>query len=97
MRKLALFAIILPLAACQTLEEQREAIKRADDAQCIEYGAKRGTPAYTQCRLEIDRNRLLAHQQQPRPTVFIGVSQGPYWGPRYGGYCRHTPWGVRCY
>ena len=93
MRKLALLAILLPLAACQTIEERQAEIDRADDARCQDYGAKRGTPAYTNCRLEIDRTRAI--EAQSRRPVVVGV--GPVWGVGVGGYCRSTPWGVRCY
>ncbi len=93
MRKLALLAILLQLAACQTIEERQAEIDRADDARCLDYGAKRGTPAYTNCRLEIDRTRAI--EAQSRRPVVVGV--GPVWGVGVGGYCRSTPWGVRCY
>jgi hypothetical protein len=96
MRTLAILALTaLSLAACQTIEERQAEIDRADDARCQQYGAKRGTPAYTNCRLEIDRNRAI--EAQSRRPVVVGV--GPFFGPGIGiGLsCRHTPWGVRCY
>ncbi len=94
MRKLILLSLlVLPLAACQTIEERRAEIDREDDARCQQYGAKRGTPGYTTCRLEIDRTRAI--EVQSRRPVVIGV--GPVWGMGIGGHCRHTPWGVRCY
>jgi hypothetical protein len=94
MRKFILLACLaLPLAACQTIEERQAEIDRADDARCQQYGAKRGTPGYTQCRLEIDRNRAI--EAQSRRPVVVGV--GPVWGVGVGFGCRHTPWGVRCY
>jgi hypothetical protein len=86
----------LTLAGCQTIEERRAEIDRQDDARCIAYGAKRGTPGYTQCRLDLDRNRAI--EAQARRPVVVGIG-GPGvsigWG--IGGYCRSTPWGVRCY
>ena len=93
LRILLFLALLLPLAACQTIEERQAVIDRADDARCQDYGAKRGTPAYTNCRLEIDRTRAIEAQSR-RPFV-VGV--GPVWGVGVGGYCRSTPWGVRCY
>ena len=93
MRRLALLVFLLPLAACQTIEERQAEIDRADDARCLDYGAKRGTPAYTNCRLEVDRTRAI--EAQSRRPVVVGV--GPVWGVGVGGYCRSTPWGVRCY
>jgi hypothetical protein len=94
MRKLAfLTCLIIPLAGCQTIEERRAEINRQDDARCQEFGTKRGMPAYTQCRIELDRTRAI--EVQSRRPVVIGV--GPVWGGGIGGYCRSTPWGVRCY
>jgi hypothetical protein len=96
MRKLVILSIVaLTLAACQTREERQAELDRADDARCQAFGAKRGTPAYTNCRLELERNRILVAEAR-RPVV-VGV--GPFWGPGIGiGIgCRSTPWGVRCY
>jgi hypothetical protein len=88
-------ALTLTLAGCQTIEERRAELDRADDARCQDFGARRGTPAYTNCRLELDRNRAI--EAQARRPVVVGV--GPVWGVGIGvgGYCRSTPWGVRCY
>jgi hypothetical protein len=96
MHRLALPVFIaLALAGCQTYAERQAEIDRADDARCVQFGAKRGTPAYTNCRLELERNRVLAAEAR-RPVV-VGV--GPFWGPGIGigVACRSTPWGVRCY
>jgi uncharacterized membrane protein YedE/YeeE len=84
------------LAACQTHAERQAEIDRADDMRCISYGAKRGTPGYTTCRLELDRTRAI--EAQARRPVVVGIGGpgiGIGWG--IGGYCRSTPWGVRCY
>jgi hypothetical protein len=88
------FAALL-LAGCQTAAERRAEIDRADDSRCIAYGAKRGTPAYTNCRLELDRIRAL--ELEARRPVVVGV--GPFWGGGFGigVACRSTPWGIRCY
>jgi hypothetical protein len=100
MRKFIILTLIaLPLAACQTIEERRAEIDRFDDARCIEFGARRGTPGYTQCRIELDRSRAIESANR-RPvvvtrTVFGGpVFGGPVFGP---GFCRQTPFGLRCY
>ena len=91
MRKIALLACLgLSLAGCQTFEEMRAEQDRADDARCQQYGAKRGTPGYTQCRLDTDRNRAIESQSR-RPVVV------QTWGVGFGGFCRNTPWGIRCY
>jgi hypothetical protein len=96
MQKFCLFIMLtLCLAGCQTYAERQAEIDRADDARCQEFGAKRGTPLYTQCRLDLERNRAI--EAQARRPVVVGI--GPMWGVGVGigGYCRSTPWGVRCY
>jgi hypothetical protein len=95
MRRLIAFSLAVALAGCQTRAERQAEIDRADDARCVSYGAKRGTPAYTNCRLELDRNRAI--EMEARRPVVVGI--GPFWGPgiSIGIACRSTPWGVRCY
>jgi hypothetical protein len=96
MRNPALAAMLaLTLAGCQTYAERQAELDRADDARCQDFGARRGTPAYTNCRIELERNRAI--EAQARRPVVVGV--GPVWGVGIGvgGYCRTTPWGVRCY
>lgn len=41
------------LAGCQTTEDR---IAR-DDTQCQSYGVSKGSPAYVECRTNLDRNR----------------------------------------
>jgi hypothetical protein len=95
MRKLALLSLVaFALAACQTREERQAELDREDDRRCQDFGAKRGTPAYTNCRLELERNRAIIAESR-RPVV-VGIG-GPGIGWGIGGYCRSTPWGVRCY
>jgi hypothetical protein len=98
MRKFALFACIgLSIAGCQTIEERRAEIDRADDQRCQQYGARRGTQAYIQCRTDLDRNRAIETANR-RPVVVQTIGVGPVYRPVYGpGFCRPTPWGVRCY
>ncbi len=96
MKKLmAAAAAALVLAGCQTAAERQAELDRVDDARCQDFGARRGTPAYTNCRLELERTRAI--EAQARRPVVVGV--GPVWGVGVGigGYCRSTPWGVRCY
>jgi hypothetical protein len=56
----------LGLAGCPTVEEQlakdREHFAKFDDGKCQSYGAKPGTPAYVQCRAQLDA----ARSQSPR-------------------------------
>ena len=56
----AILAVAASLAGCglsQRLAEQRNA---EDDAKCLSYGARRGDPAYVQCRAQLDAARTQA-------------------------------------
>ncbi|MGL5114772.1 MAG: hypothetical protein ACRC7C_05555 [Beijerinckiaceae bacterium] len=90
MRKLALLALLLPLAACQTVEERRAMERAEDDLFCREIGAKAGSPTYIKCRTDLVQARA-TQVAASRPVVVTT------WGWGFGGYCRSTPWGVRCY
>lgn len=59
----ALFAI-LSLAGCKTIEQ---VVGDADDAKCRAYGALKGTPEYTQCRVALDTSR-----QNAAATASVG-------------------------
>ena len=64
-RWIALIAI-LSLAGCKTLQEAEIA---QDDAKCASYGAPKGSPAYVQCRMELDRNRSNEIAAGTRPII----------------------------
>jgi hypothetical protein len=107
MKNLVLISLVaLTLAGCQTAGERRADFDRADDARCQQFGARRGTAGYVQCRTDLDRNRAIEESNR-RPTVVVTqpIYGGGIYGPRYGrgpvfggpGFCRSTPWGVRCY
>jgi hypothetical protein len=99
LRAVVVAVVALTLAGCQTIEERRAEIDRADDQRCQQYGARRGTPGYTQCRIDLDRNRAIESANR-RPVVVQTIGVGPVYRPIYTrgpGFCRPTPWGVRCY
>jgi hypothetical protein len=108
MKNLVLVGLVaLTLAGCQTAGERRAEMDAGDDARCQQFGARRGTPGYQQCRIDLERNRAIESANR-RPTVVVSqpIYGGPiYGGPVYGrpvygggpGFCRPTPWGVRCY
>jgi len=65
---LAIGAIAV-LAGCSPTQEDKARFAAADDAQCQSYGTTPGTPAYTDCRLKLDRQRaILASKPLPPPT-----------------------------
>jgi hypothetical protein len=53
MAVLAVVALVISLSGCQTTEER----VAADDRQCQSYGVQPGSPAYVQCRMNLDNNR----------------------------------------
>jgi hypothetical protein len=56
------------LAACQTAEERRA----AQVAQCEQYGFQRGTDAFANCMLELDKPRA----REPGVTFGLGIGVG---------------------
>jgi hypothetical protein len=73
----AILAVAASLAGCglsQRLAEQRNA---EDDAKCLSYGARRGDPAYVQCRAQLDAARTQASAIEsaapPRPDFDVQV------------------------
>ena len=53
MRILMILPAALILVGCQTTEQRLS----ADEATCKSYGVAPGTPAYVQCRMQLDTNR----------------------------------------
>jgi hypothetical protein len=41
------------LSGCMTAQERMA----QDDTQCLSYGVPKGSPAYVQCRTQLDQNR----------------------------------------
>jgi hypothetical protein len=48
------------LGGCVTPAAQQAQQAAADDAKCLSYGARRGDPAYVQCRSQLDAARTQA-------------------------------------
>ncbi len=58
MRILIVLAASISLAGCAEYQaEQAAQIAASDDAQCASYGARPGTDAYIQCRMNLDNQR----------------------------------------
>ena len=51
---------ILPLAGCMTTEQQIA----LDDTKCQSYGVPKGSPAYVQCRGQLDQNRAMVQSSE---------------------------------
>jgi hypothetical protein len=58
MRALIVLALSVQLACCAEYQaEQAAQASMADDAQCASYGARPGSDAYVQCRMNLDNQR----------------------------------------
>jgi hypothetical protein len=54
------FALCFPLGGCaQYYAEQAAEAATSDDAQCSSYGARPGSDAYVQCRMNLDNQRQI--------------------------------------
>jgi len=56
-RFLAIATLAASLCACKSAEDKRLELSARDDAECENIGAKRDTPAYTDCRLRLKEIR----------------------------------------
>jgi hypothetical protein len=59
-------AFIASLMGCA--REDPAQLAAADNQQCISIGTTPGTPAYTDCRLKLERIHTLQAQSPPPPT-----------------------------
>jgi len=55
-----IFALVIPLAGCVTAEQQIA----LDDTKCQSYGVPKGSPAYVQCRGQLDQNRAMVQSSE---------------------------------
>jgi hypothetical protein len=62
------------LAACST-EADRQRLAAMDDAKCRSYGGELGTPAYVQCRAQLDAARTQAL------ATLAAAPPAPVWTP----------------
>ena len=68
------FAVLvstLLLTGCLTSSQDNTAqFDAADNQKCIGYGTSPGTPAYTDCRMKLEKQRaLLAAEEGSRPPT----------------------------
>ena len=58
----ALFTVLASigvLMGCATTQENTVQLDAADNQKCTSYGTTPGTPAYTDCRLKVERQRAM--------------------------------------
>ena len=67
----AVLASTLLLTGCLTSSQDNTAqFDAADNQKCIGYGTSPGTPAYTDCRMKLEKQRaLLAAEEGSRPLT----------------------------
>ncbi len=67
----AVLASTLLLTGCLTSSQDNTAqFDAADNQKCIGYGTSPGTPAYTDCRMKLEKQRaLLAAEEGSRPPT----------------------------
>jgi hypothetical protein len=63
MRRLVILIAAIGATSCSTEPEVPQSV--VDDNQCQSYGVKPGSPAYVQCRMNLD-NQHAADLQQKR-------------------------------
>lgn len=72
MKLVAVIMLAASLAACASSAEIQAHFASVDDSKCKSYGAGSGTPAYTQCRAQLDaaRTQALATMAAAPPPVY---------------------------
>ena len=65
------------LAACESTYERETRQAAEDDASCRSYGAVKGTDAYVNCRVELEKARRTSAAGPPH------LSTGVIFGRRY--------------
>jgi hypothetical protein len=60
------------MGCATTRQENTASLDAADNERCISFGTNPGTPAYTDCRLKLERQRAMLVQDRPlpRPPTF---------------------------
>ena len=112
MGKVVLLCAGSMLAGCVTAQEQAARINAEHHAKGISFGAKAGTPTYTQCRLELDRRYAaarearIAAQQQAIVSLIAGAAAAatsrpapaaPVDSPRQPTACWNYGTWMQCY
>jgi hypothetical protein len=57
-------ASVTALTGCLTSSTDTAQLEAADNEKCVGYGTTPGTPAYTDCRLKLERLRTLAAAEE---------------------------------
>lgn len=75
MRYLALGLVAAALSGCASMSgPTAEEIAAADDYKCQDYGYKRGTDGYAQCRMQMDQQR--AQARAAMAAAYLGSGGG---------------------
>ncbi len=71
MRVIFAFGPALGLSGCVTDKEMQFRLAQQDDVKCQSYGAKPGTPAYVQCRTQLDAAKTQADATIAAAPVYV--------------------------
>jgi len=63
----AFLASTIGLIGCSTFRENTAQYDAVDRDKCISFGTSPGTPAYTDCRLKLERERAREEASRPLP------------------------------
>lgn len=65
------------LTGCMTAQERVAQRSVQDDTKCLTYGAQRGTPAYVQCRTQLDTTRTMANAVEDAAPIAAPAYRAP--------------------
>jgi hypothetical protein len=72
MRAIILIVLATAVAGCATEPDRQARFAANDDSECKSYGGQPGTPAYLQCRAQLDAARTQAHETAAADPAFQG-------------------------
>jgi hypothetical protein len=72
MRAIILIVLATTLAGCATQADRQMSFATIDDSECKNNGGQPGTPAYLQCRAQLDAARTQAHETAAADPAWQG-------------------------
>jgi hypothetical protein len=75
MRAIILIVLATTLAGCATQADRRPSFAAIDDSECKNNGGQPGTPAYLQCRAQLDAARAQAKEIAAAEPAWQGKGQ----------------------
>jgi hypothetical protein len=75
MRAIILIVLATTLAGCATQADRQMSFATIDDSECKNNGGQPGTPAYLQCRAQLEAARTKAKEIVAAEPAWQGKSQ----------------------